>query len=138
MVPAAELNLAATDVLPPVQAAADVPRLLLLSDEGPKTSRAGALLLFRMLKDYPSARLRVIERQIESAETRHPAGAQALTTPWRRFETSRFHRWKRSLRAIGLVPDVQAFLDSMNSSLPPSNEPKPAETKSFSGRRRRR
>jgi ATP-dependent RNA helicase RhlE len=41
-------------------------------------------------------------------------------------------------RPIGLVPDVQAFLDSMNSNLPPSNEPKPATTKRFSGRRRRR
>ena len=48
-------------------------------------------------------------------------------------------------RPIGLVPDVQAFLASMNSSQPPpttppppTNEPKPTTTGTSSGRRRRR
>jgi len=59
-------------------------------------------------------------------------------------------------RPIGLVPDVQAFLDSMNSNLPPANhpatnqpatnqpatnqpanQPKPATTGTVSRRRRR-
>ena len=42
-------------------------------------------------------------------------------------------------RPIGLIPDVQAFLASMNASQPPGKEPVPAAVKrSFSGRRRRR
>ena len=41
-------------------------------------------------------------------------------------------------RPIGLVPDVQAFLAAMSAAQPPSNEPKPTPTKTFSSSRRRR
>jgi superfamily II DNA/RNA helicase len=41
-------------------------------------------------------------------------------------------------RPIGLVPDVDAFLASMSTAQPSGSAPKPATTKSFSGRRRRR
>jgi ATP-dependent RNA helicase RhlE len=39
---------------------------------------------------------------------------------------------------IGLIPDVQAFLNSMNTTQPSDTAPKPATTKSLSGSRRRR
>jgi superfamily II DNA/RNA helicase len=42
-------------------------------------------------------------------------------------------------RPIGLVPDVEAFLASMNANIqPPANQPPPSPPRSFSGRRRRR
>jgi glycosyltransferase involved in cell wall biosynthesis len=84
----------------------EFPKLLLLSDEGPQMSTAGGILLCRLLKDYPPGRLRVIERKVEPGRTRLNCRYDSLTTPWRRFEQSRFHRWKRSLRAFGLVPPV--------------------------------
>lgn len=92
------------------------PRLLLLSDEGPQMSTAGGILLHRLLQDYPSERLRVIERQSQPSKTHLPCRYDSLKTPWRCFEQSRFHRWKRSLRAFGLVPpvplrSVKALLD---------------------------
>ncbi|HEY4089431.1 MAG TPA: DEAD/DEAH box helicase, partial [Bryobacteraceae bacterium] len=40
-------------------------------------------------------------------------------------------------RPIGLIPDVQAFLDSMNATQPSGNAPKPATARSDSGNRRR-
>jgi glycosyltransferase involved in cell wall biosynthesis len=82
------------------------PRVLLLSDEGPQTSSAGGILLFRLLQDYPPDRLRVIERRLEPDVQRLACRYDALKTPWRRFEGSRFNRSKRSLRAFGLVPPV--------------------------------
>jgi ATP-dependent RNA helicase RhlE len=41
-------------------------------------------------------------------------------------------------RPIGLITDVNAFLASMSSSLPPSTGPKPAALRRYSGNRRRR
>jgi len=82
------------------------PSLLLLSDEGPQTSTAGGMVLFRLLEDYPKERLRVIERRVEPGCTRLPCRYETLTTPGQRFEHTRFHRWKNSLRAFGLVPPV--------------------------------
>lgn len=84
----------------------EFPKLLLLSDEGPQMSTAGGILLFRLLQNYPAEQLRVIERKVEPGRTRLNCRYDSLTTPWRRFEQSRFHRWKRSLRAFGLVPPV--------------------------------
>jgi len=83
-----------------------LPRVLLLSDEGPQTSTAGGLLLYRLLQNYPPAHMRVIERQVEPGLTRLPCRYESLMTPWRRFEQSRFNKWKRSARAFGLVPRV--------------------------------
>jgi hypothetical protein len=92
-----------------------LPRILLLSDEGPHLSSAGGILLFRLLEDYPTERLHVIERHVEPGRTRLACRDGALATPWRRFEGSRFNRWKRSLRAFGLVPPVA--LDKIDALL---------------------
>src|ERR1041384_807182 len=94
----------------------ELPKLLLLSDEGPQTATAGGLLLFRLLKDYPPERLHVIEREIVSDRTRLTCRHQIVTPLWRRLERSRLHRWHRSLRSLGLVPvvpprKVDALLD---------------------------
>jgi glycosyltransferase involved in cell wall biosynthesis len=84
----------------------NVPPVLLLSDEGPHMSTAGAILLYRLLEDYPADRLRVIERRVDPDQNQLACRYDSLTTPWRRFEGSRFHKWKRSLRAFDLVPQV--------------------------------
>src|ERR1700730_14653900 len=84
----------------------EFPKLLLLSDEGPQTTSAGGLILFRLLKDYPVDRLQVIARRVPPEGSRLNCRYRALKTPWQRFESSRFHQWKRSLRAFGLVPPV--------------------------------
>jgi glycosyltransferase involved in cell wall biosynthesis len=84
----------------------DWPNLLLLSDEGPQMSTAGGILLFRLLQGYPPERLHVIERRVEKERERLSCQYDSLVVPWGRFEHSRFHRWKRSLRAYGLVPPV--------------------------------
>ena len=82
------------------------PSLLILSDEGPQMSTAGGIVLFRLLEDYPAERLRVIEASVEPGRTRLACRYDALTAPWRRFQFTRFHRWKSSLRAFGLEPSV--------------------------------
>jgi len=84
----------------------DNPRLLLLSDEGPQLRTAGGILLYRLFQKYPPDRMRVIERHVEPGLTRLQCRYESLTTPWRRFEQSRFNRWKRSARAFDLVPKV--------------------------------
>lgn len=84
-----------------------MPRLLILSDEGPQTGTAGGLLLHRLLADYPPNQLRVIARYVPTLGAPLPGVEyRQLTTPWQRFEKSRFNRLKRSLRACGLVPAV--------------------------------
>lgn len=82
-------------------------RLLILSDEGPNLRTAGGILLYRLLKDYPEDSLVVIERYADPQRGQLRCRYHSLTAPWRRFEQCRFHRWKRSLRGFGLVPDVR-------------------------------
>ncbi len=82
------------------------PRVLLLSDEGPQTSSAGGIQLFRLLQAYPPASLLAVSRSDPGESQRLACRYRALSTPWRRFEQSRFNRWKRSLRAFGCVPPV--------------------------------
>ena len=65
---------------------------------------AGGILLERLLKDFPQERLFVIERNAEGKGRHWPS--VSLKVPLGRFEFSRFHRWKRSLHGIGLIPDV--------------------------------
>jgi hypothetical protein len=81
------------------------PRVLILSDEGPQTGTAGGLLLHRLFRNCPPERLRVIARHVPAIGEPLPGVAyRRLLPPWHRFEGSRFHRLKRSLRAWGLVP----------------------------------
>lgn len=83
------------------------PRILLLSDEGPQTGSAGGLLLHRLLAGHPPERLRVLARHVPTVGEPLPGVVyRELVTPWRRFEWSRFNRLKRSLRALGVVPNV--------------------------------
>ena len=84
------------------------PRVLMISDEGPQTGTAGGLLLHRLFEHHPPDRLRVLARYVPTLGEPLPGvGYRQLATPWSRFEGSRFHRAKRSLRAIGLVPVVR-------------------------------
>jgi glycosyltransferase involved in cell wall biosynthesis len=82
------------------------PRLLLLSIEGPHLRSAGGIILHRLLAGYPKDRLIVIEREVDPRRGQLDCPYFSLTPPWRRFEHCRFHRWKRSLRGFGLVPQV--------------------------------
>ena len=85
----------------------DIPRVLILSDEGPQTSTAGGLLLHRLFADFPADRLRVLTRYVPTVGDPLPGVAyRRLTPPWQRFEKSRFHRAMRSMRAFGLVPET--------------------------------
>jgi glycosyltransferase involved in cell wall biosynthesis len=93
------------------------PRVLILSDEGPQTGTAGGLLLHRLFRNCPPERVRVIARHVPAIGEPLPGVAyRRLLPPWHRFEGSRFHRLKRSLRAWGLVPPaplarLEALLD---------------------------
>ncbi len=85
----------------------DAPRVLILSDEAPQTGTAGGLLLHRLFADYPPDRLRVLTHHVPAVGDPLPGVSyRQMRLPWRRFERSRLHRWKRSLRALGLVPPV--------------------------------
>lgn len=82
------------------------PRVLILSDEAPQTGTAGGLLLHRLFIGYPPERIRVVTHHVP------PVGLpleevlyRKLPLRWQKLERSRFHRWKRSLRALGLVPE---------------------------------
>ncbi|HEY1793412.1 MAG TPA: glycosyltransferase [Opitutaceae bacterium] len=81
--------------------------LLIISDEGPQTGTAGALLLHRLLSGYPPERLRVLADDVPTVGRPLP-GVQyrRISPPWRRFERSRYNRLMRSLRAFNLVPHV--------------------------------
>ena len=80
------------------------PRVLVLSHEGPHLRSAGGILLYRLLADYPRDRLIVVERNADPHRGQLDCPYFSLTPPWLRFDYSRFHRWKRSLRGFGLVP----------------------------------
>jgi glycosyltransferase involved in cell wall biosynthesis len=87
----------------------DAPRVLILSDEAPQTGTAGGLLLHRLFADYPADRLRVLTHHIPPVGDPLPGVAyRPMPLCWTRLERSRFHRWKRSLRALGLVPQPPA------------------------------
>lgn len=82
-----------------------VPNVLILSDEGPQTGTAGGLLLHRLFSQHPARQLRVLARHVPTVGD--PLGEvqyHQLVIPWHRFESSRFHRLKRSLQAFGWVP----------------------------------
>jgi glycosyltransferase involved in cell wall biosynthesis len=99
---------------------AEYPNVLLLSDEGPNLRSAGGILLYRLFEDYPVDKLRVIERYADAARGHLECKYSSLRTPWRRFEGSRFHRWKRSLRGFNLVPHVRMeILDALVSDFAP-------------------
>lgn len=79
----------------------------MISDEGPQTGTAGGILLHRLLIGHPPSRLRVMARYVPTVGDPIPNVVYTpLLAPWARFEQSRLHRLKRSLRAFGLVPGV--------------------------------
>ena len=82
-------------------------RLLILSEEGPNLRTAGGIVLYRLLNGYPEDSLVVIEHNADPQRGQLHCRYHSLTAPWLRLEQSRFHRWKRSLRGFGLVPDVR-------------------------------
>jgi glycosyltransferase involved in cell wall biosynthesis len=82
-----------------------------ISDEPPQTGTAGGLLLHRLFADCPPDRLRVLARYVPPIGDPLPGVPyRHLPASWQRFEKSRFNRWKRSLRAIGMVPSVSVDL----------------------------
>src|SRR5205823_6595850 len=83
-----------------------LPRVLLLSDEGPNLNTAGGILLYRLFHGFPVDRLFVVAGRLDPTHQRLACPHRLLETPWQRLERSRFHRLKRSLRALGLVPPV--------------------------------
>ena len=98
-----------------------LPRVLILSDEGPQSGTAGGLLMHRLFRDYPPERLHVLARHVPTIGDPLPDVAyQKLLVPWHRFEASRFSRLKRSLRAWGLVPPASiSRLDGLLGAFKP-------------------
>jgi glycosyltransferase involved in cell wall biosynthesis len=83
------------------------PRVLIISDEAPQSGTAGGLLLHRLFAAYPSDRLRVVTHFVPTIGDPLPGVVYKILNPrWQRFEKSRFNRWKRTMRAYGLVPVV--------------------------------
>ena len=83
------------------------PRVLILSDEGPQSGTAGGMVLQRLFARHPPERLRVLAHYVPTLGDPLPGVVyRHLPTPWRRFESSRFNRWMRSLRAFGMTPPV--------------------------------
>lgn len=101
----------------------EFPRVLVLSDEGPQTGSAGGLLLHRLFHGWPADRIRVLARHVPTRGDPLPNVAyRRLLVPWHRFENSRWHRLKRSLRAFGLTPmarmaDIAAALEGFSPDL---------------------
>lgn len=90
--------------LPVDSPGSELPRVLILSYEEPETSTAGGILLYRLFSGYPAERVFVIGRELDPEINRLPFRHEVLQTPWLRFERSRFHRLKRSLRALNIAP----------------------------------
>ena len=83
---------------------ADLPRVLIYSNEFPQTGSAGGMLLDRLFKDYPADRVRIVGPAPESVSAPLRFRHHQVRMPWSRFEGSRFNRLHRSLRGFGLVP----------------------------------
>lgn len=95
--------------------------MLILAEAGPKTRTAGGLILYRLFRGYPMDQLAVLERSEWPGGERLPCRYVYFLPPWHRFESSRFHRWKRSLRAFGLAPQVHPRkLDRLMGSFRPA------------------
>jgi glycosyltransferase involved in cell wall biosynthesis len=104
-----------TNIAPTLSDGLLLPRVLVLSDEGPNLRSAGGILLYRLFKEYRSDKLFVIERDADPSRRRLDCKYASLVAPWRRFEQSRYNRWKRSMRGFGLVPAVP--MERINSLL---------------------
>src|SRR5687768_14458578 len=73
-----------------------LPKLLYLSDVPVEASWHGSLLIHRLLEDYPTDRLRVVEGSVyESLPSRRLPGVLYTTFPFasRRIFRSRFRDW---------------------------------------------
>ena len=109
------------------------PRVLVLSDEIPQTVFAGGIILHRLFAGYseqpeievcrsdlgeesrtpvsklpssasPSAKLFVIGPKPHPEAELLDCPYRELRMPFRRLETSRLSKWKRSFQAVGLIP----------------------------------
>jgi glycosyltransferase involved in cell wall biosynthesis len=79
-----------------------LPRLLLLSSESPHTGAAGAIILHRLLKDYPADRLLVVTNHPPPAGTdRLPCRHVFLPLAADRLNRTRFWPQRAILRALG-------------------------------------
>ena len=99
------------------------PRVLILSDEAPQTGTAGGLLLHRLFSAHPPERIRVVTHHVPPVGMPLPDVVyRTLPLRWQKLERSRFHRWKRSLRALGLVPqpapdEIDGLIDGFRPEL---------------------
>ncbi len=83
--------------------AADLPRVLIYSNEFPQTGTAGGILLDRLFNDYPADLMRMVGTSKSPASAPLRFAHRQVWMPWGLLENSRFNRLHRTLRAYGLV-----------------------------------
>ncbi len=78
------------------------PRVLLLSNESPHTGAAGAIVLHRLLRDYPPDRLLVVTNHLPRAGAgRLACRYEHLPLAADRLNQTRFWPWRPILRTLG-------------------------------------
>lgn len=83
-----------------------LPNLLVISETIPQTIYAGSILLYRLLKDYPTEKLLVIGVETHADAKLLGSRYERLKLPLKRLDRTRFSRLLRSLRAFNLVPQL--------------------------------
>src|SRR5579872_2585582 len=84
----------------------DWPAVLLIADDGPNLRTASGILLYRLLSSYPPGRLRIIESPADRGDGLAGRPSTKISAPLARLHETRFHRVKRSLSALGVIPDI--------------------------------
>jgi glycosyltransferase involved in cell wall biosynthesis len=83
-----------------------LPNVLVVSNEVPQTVYAGCILLYRLLRDYPSEKLVVIGPKTCPHAERLTCRYEELRLPFERLNVTRFAAMKRSLDACASFPRV--------------------------------
>lgn len=80
----------------------ELPRVLLLSSEAPHTGAAGAIVLYRLFRDYPATRLLVVSNSVLPEDgARLACGYQHVPLLADRLSRTRFWPWRAILRTLG-------------------------------------
>ena len=89
-----------------IEMIAEESRVLVLSEVIPHSVSAGNIQLLRLFADYPADKLFVIGPPVPEVAKKLSCRYEALIPRFSRLNTSRLNKWKRSARAVGLLPAV--------------------------------
>lgn len=95
------------------------PNILIFSEEIPQTIHAGCILLYRLLKDYPSDKLLVIGPSALAKAQTLKCRYETFSPVGERLTRTRFDRLPRTLRAWSLLPygSLQPLLKDFKPSV---------------------